>query len=76
MNADHGQIERHIQEIIESVEESLDVLRNYRRGTKGFERVMGCASGLVEALNILGCKCHIDIDYDTKEYYIDIENEE
>lgn len=65
-----------IKEIIESVEESLDVLGNFRRGTKGFERAMGCASGLVEALNILGCKCHIDIDYDTKEYYLDIESEE
>lgn len=66
MNADHGQIEKHIQEIIESVEESLDLLSNFRRGTKGFEKAMGSAMGLVEALNILGCRCHIDVDCDTK----------
>jgi len=66
----------HIKEIIESVEESLDILGNFRRGTKDFARTMGWASGLVEALNILGCRCQIDVDCDTKEYYLDIESEE
>jgi hypothetical protein len=75
MNADHGQIEKHIQEIVESVEESLDILSNFRRGTKDFARTMGCAIGLVEALNILGCRCQIDVDCDTKEYYLDIESD-
>ena len=74
MNADHGQIEKHIQEIVESVEESLDILRNFRRGTKDFERTMGCANGLVEALNILGCRCHIDYDSENY-YYLDIEKD-
>ena len=64
-----------IKEIIESVEDALDILSNFRRGTKDFARTMGCASGLVEALNILGCRCHIDVDCDTKEYYFDIESE-
>lgn len=74
MNADHGQIEKHIQEIIESVGDSLDTLRNFRRGTKGFEMVMGCASGLVEALNILGCRFHIDYDSENY-YYLDMEKD-
>lgn len=68
--------ETQIKEIIESVEDALDILSNFRRGTKDFARTMGCASGLVEALNILGCRCHIDVDCDTKEYYLDIESEE
>ncbi len=75
MDADHGQIEKHIQEIIESAEDALDILSNFRRGTKGFERAMGYARGLEEALNILGCRCQIDVDCDTKEYYLDIESD-
>ena len=64
-----------IKEIIESVEDALDILSNFRRGTKDFVRTMGCASGLVEALNILGCRCYIDYDNENR-YYLDIESEE
>lgn len=75
MTTDKGHdIDGCIQEIIESVEESLDLLSNFRRGTKGFERTMGCASGLVEALNILGCRCHIDYDSENY-YYLDVERD-
>lgn len=75
MNTENGQIEKHIQEIIKSVEDALDILMNFRRGTKDFERTIGCASGLVDALNILGYRCHIDYDKENG-YYLDIESEE